>query len=81
MKVSFGCSKPTFWSFVEKLRRLQSQADLIIVQHSVGTSNAPRRKRKQVWRQAVILGKVKDYNKDMRSEYLKSMGYLFATLK
>ena len=76
LKREFGHSKPIIWSWITKIRDIQSKVDLIICQSSVGRSNAGRQTLSQKHRQESIFRAVESYvftNDDERDAYVKCM--------
>ena len=81
INVAFGCSKPSIWRCLDKIKEFRAQTDLVIVQYLVGQSNSVRARKKWINREMKIKDIVSQYDSNNNSSdycrrYLRRLSYL-----
>ena len=78
INVAFGCSKPSIWKCLDRIKEFQSQTDLVMVQHLVGQSNSVPPRKKWLAREEQIKGIVEQYSSgNDTTAYLRRLSFLF----
>ena len=62
LRVAFGCTKPVIWKWLDKIKEIQSQTDLVLVQHMTGQSNSVPVRKRWMTRERCIKRIVEEYD-------------------
>ena len=78
IRAHFGCSNPTVWACITKIKELQSSTDLDLTQFYTHRWTSPSVCRKVKERDDRILSMVRDYNRTDVLNYTRRLGHMFS---